>query len=203
MSFTFRPVDPLTDAPLLHSWVSRPYARFWGMVSSTVQDVVEEYSRIAASGHHQAFLGLDGGVPAFLMERYQPGESPLADVYEVQPGDIGMHLLVAPPFGEPQPGFTTTVMQSVMSQLFEDPQTERVVVEPDARNHKIHVLNERVGFRPERVVILPALPAPEGSPAETHKEALLSFCTRTGFLATLTPEPAATEPAYVPAGENR
>ncbi len=58
MSFTFRPVDPLVDAPpLLHSWVSQEYARFWGMVSATGQDVVEEYSRIAESGHHQAFLG--------------------------------------------------------------------------------------------------------------------------------------------------
>jgi len=201
MSFTFRPVDPLADAPLLHSWVSRPYARFWGMLSSTVQDVVEEYSRIVASGHHQAFLGLDDGVPAFLMERYQPGESPLAGVYDVQPGDIGMHLLVAPPEGDPQAGFTTAVMQSVMAYLFEDPSTERVVVEPDARNHKIHVLNERVGFRPERVVTLPALPAPEGSPAETHKEALLSFCARADFLATLTPvlATATTEPA----GESR
>lgn len=187
MSFTFRPVDPAADAAVLHSWVSQPYARFWGMLSSTVEDVVEEYSTIAASGHHQAFLGLDDGVPAFLMERYQPGQSPLADVYEVQPGDIGMHLLVAPPAGDPQPGYTTAIMQSVMAQLFEDPQTERVVVEPDARNHKIHVLNERVGFRPERVVTLPAV-----DPSETHKEALLSFCTRADFLATLTPVLAAT-----------
>ncbi|MGW9413739.1 GNAT family N-acetyltransferase [Arthrobacter cupressi] len=195
MSFTFRPVDPVADAPLLHSWVSRPYARFWGMLSASVDDVVEEYSRIASSGHHQAFLGLDGGEPAFLMEQYQPGESPLADVYEVQPGDTGMHLLVAPPSGEPQPGFTTAVMQSVMTHLFEDPQTERVVVEPDARNHKIHVLNERVGFRPERVVTLPAV-----EPMETHKEALLSFCTRADFLATLTPVLAS---ATDPAGESR
>jgi len=203
MSFTFRPVDPVADALLLHSWVSRPYARFWGMLSSTVQEVVEEYSRIAESGHHQAFLGLDGGVPAFLMERYQPGESPLAVVYEVQSGDVGMHLLVAPPDGDPQPGFTTAVMQAVMATLFEDPQVERVVVEPDARNHKIHVLNERVGFRPGRVVTLPALPAPENSPAETHKEALLSFCTRADFLATLTPVLAADRPDSKTAGESR
>ncbi len=68
----------------------------------------------------------------------------MADVYEVQRGDVGMHLLVAPPNGEPQPGFTTAVMQSVMTELFDDPATRRVVVEPDARNHKIHVLNEKV-----------------------------------------------------------
>lgn len=182
MSFTFRPVDPVADAPVLHSWVSQEYARFWGMVSSTKQDVVEEYSRIAATDHHQAFLGLDDGVPTFLMERYLPESSPLADVYEVRPGDVGMHLLVSPPNGDPQPGYTTAVMQEVMTELFANPATQRVVVEPDARNHKIHVLNEKVGFRPHGVVTLPAV-----DPAEDHKKALLSFCTREDFLATLTP----------------
>ncbi|WP_416403598.1 GNAT family N-acetyltransferase [Arthrobacter sp. LFS091] len=187
MSFTFRPVDPVADAPVLHSWVSQEYARFWGMVSATEQDVVEEYSRIAGSDHHQAFLGLDDGAPAFLMERYRPESSPLADVYEARPGDVGMHLLVSPPSREPQPGYTTAVMQSVMTELFDDPATQRVVVEPDARNHKIHVLNEKVGFRPHGVVTLPAV-----DPAEDHKMGLLSFCTREDFLATLTPILAAT-----------
>lgn len=195
MSFTFRPVHPVADAPVLHSWLSQEYARFWGMVSATELDVVEEYSRIAESGHHHAFLGLDDGVPAFLMERYRPESSPLADVYEVQAGDVGMHLLVSPPSGDPQPGYTTAVMQSVMTELFADPGTQRVVVEPDARNHKIHVLNEKVGFRPHGVVTLPAV-----DPAEDHKQGLLSFCTREDFLATLTPILAA--PAAATRGDS-
>jgi len=44
-------------------------------------------------------------------------------------------------------------------------------VEPDARNSKIHVLNERLGFQPAGVVNLP------------DKEALLSFCARQDYLA--------------------
>ena len=74
------------------------------MQSATVEDVVEEYSRIQSSGHHHALLGLDDGVPAFLMEEYLPSPSPLAGVYAVQPGDIGMHLLVGPPAGPPRTG---------------------------------------------------------------------------------------------------
>ncbi|MEE2570000.1 GNAT family N-acetyltransferase [Pseudarthrobacter sp. J64] len=181
MSFTFRCVDPVQDAPLLHSWVTQPYASFWGMLSATVEDVVEEYSKIQASGHHHALLGLDDGVPAFLTEEYVPEFSPLAAVYAVQPGDRGMHLLVAPPAGGPRSGYTLDVMRAVVARLFDNPETERVVVEPDARNHKIHVLNERVGFQPSAVVTLPAV-----DPSETHKNALLSFCTREDFLATLT-----------------
>jgi hypothetical protein len=41
-----------------------------------------------------------------------------------------------------------------------------VVVEPDVRNAKIQALNERMGFRKQRIVTLP------------DKEAWLSFCTR-------------------------
>lgn len=169
MSFTFRCLDAVHDAPLLHSWVTKPYASFWGMLTATIDDVVEEYSKIQSSGHHHALLGLDGGVPAFLMEEYQPDSSPLAAVYAVQPGDIGMHLLVAPPPGQPRSGYTTAVMTAVLEYLFQKPGIERAVVEPDARNTKIHALNERLGFQPAGVVDLP------------DKQALLSFCTRADF----------------------
>ncbi|MCP8999554.1 acetyltransferase [Pseudarthrobacter sp. RMG13] len=171
MSFTFRCVDAVADAPLLHNWVTQPYASFWGMLSATVDGVVEEYTTIQSSGHHHALLGLDAGVPAFLMEEYLPAASPLAAVYAVQEGDIGMHLLVAPPPEDPQPGYTAAVMDAVLERLFEKPGVERVVVEPDARNSKIHVLNERLGFQPAGVVTLP------------DKEALLSFCTRQDHIA--------------------
>ena len=171
MSFTFRSLDPVADAPLLHSWVTQPYASFWDMLGCTVEDVVRAYSPIQASGHHHALLGLDDGVPAFLMEVYRPESSPLAGVYTVRPGDIGMHLLVAPPAGPPRAGYTTRVMEAVLERLFADPGVGRVVVEPDARNHKIHALNARLGFQPAGEVVLPG------------KTALLSFCTREAFHA--------------------
>ncbi|WP_411375312.1 GNAT family N-acetyltransferase [Arthrobacter sp. MPF02] len=171
MRFTFRCLDAAADAPLLHSWVTQPYASFWGMLSARVEDVVEEYQKIQASGHHHALLGLDGGVPAFLMEEYLPASSPLAGLYPVQPGDVGMHLLVAPPSNGPEAGYTTAVMDAVLGRLFAAPDLERVVVEPDARNTRIHALNERLGFQPAGLVTLP------------DKEALLSFCSRSDYLA--------------------
>ncbi|MFJ5861878.1 GNAT family N-acetyltransferase [Pseudarthrobacter sp. NPDC092439] len=171
MRFTFRCLDAEADAPLLHSWVTQPYASFWGMESASVADVAAEYSAIQASGHHHALLGLDDGVPAFLTEEYLPGSSPLASLYPVHPGDVGMHLLVAPPSSAPKPGYTAGVMDAVLSRLFDRPDVERVVVEPDIRNTRIHALNARFGFRPAGTVALP------------DKEALLSFCTRTDFHA--------------------
>ena len=71
MSFTFRAVDPVADAPVLHSWVSQEYARFWGMVSATEQDVVEEYSKIAASGHHHDLSATVFCFSCHLTDAYQ------------------------------------------------------------------------------------------------------------------------------------
>ncbi len=51
-------------------------------------------------------------------------------------------------------------MEAVLDRLFADPGVERVVVEPDARNHKIHVLNARLGFQPAGEVALPGQDRP-------------------------------------------
>lgn len=170
MTFTFRPLDPLKDAELLHGWVTHPKAAFWMMQDARLQDVEREYMRIAAHEHHHAYLGLLGGEPAFLMEQYDPRYVELVGLYEPQPGDVGMHFLT-PATDTPVHGFTRSVITAVMARLFEDPAVRRVVVEPDVANKAVHALNEAVGFVPEREIQKP------------EKKALLSFCTREQFFA--------------------
>ncbi|MFD7434254.1 GNAT family N-acetyltransferase [Streptomyces sp. NPDC059861] len=168
--FTVRPLDPLKDAELLHSWVTHPKAAFWMMQDAKLQDVEREYMRIAAHEHHHAHLGLHDGAPAFLMERYDPRHVELVGLYDPEPGDVGMHFLVAPT-DRPVHGFTRAVITAVMEELFADPGTRRVVVEPDVSNEAVHALNEAVGFVPAREIDKP------------EKRALLSFCTREQFVA--------------------
>lgn len=165
---TLRPLDPLNDAELLHGWVTHPKASFWMMQDATLPDVEREYMAIAAHEHHDAFIGLHDGVPAFLMERYDPRYVELVGLYEPRPGDVGMHFLTAPSDVR-IPGFTRDVITKVMATLFADPQTQRVVVEPDIDNTAVHALNEAVGFRASEVIQKP------------EKKALLSFCTREQF----------------------
>ncbi|WP_330330581.1 acetyltransferase [Streptomyces sp. NBC_00536] len=169
-TFAVRPLDPFADAELLHGWVTHPKAAFWMMQDASLPDVEREYMRIAAAEHHDAFIGLHDGRPAFLMERYDPSELELVGLYDALPGDVGMHFLVAPS-DRPVHGFTRAVITTVMAALFADPATARVVVEPDVRNTAVHALNAAVGFVPERPVTKP------------EKEALLSFCTRAQFQA--------------------
>ena len=97
--------------------------------------VEKEFARIAADPFHDAFLGLHNGTPAFLMERYDPAHRELVGIHAAEPGDVGMHFLSAPT-DTPVHGFTRAVITTVMEMLFADPDTRRVVVEPDAAQHR-------------------------------------------------------------------
>jgi siderophore synthetase component len=181
--FAFRPVDPDGDAALLQGWLSHPKSAYWLMGDLDVAAVARYNHELAADPMQDAFVGLHDGEPVFLMERYDP-RGLLADVYDVQPGDVGMHFLVAPT-DTPVRGFTRAVITAIMDFLFADPAVARVVVEPDVRNTAVHELNRHVGFVPDRVVRLP------------EKDALLSFCRRPAAAGAgdAGPRAAGTDPA--------
>ncbi|NHN55614.1 acetyltransferase [Calidifontibacter sp. DB0510] len=169
--FAVRTVDPVTDGPLLHEWVTHPKARYWQMREATLSQVRETYGDIVAHPHRTAVLGFVDGLPCFLAERYDPARVELAGRYAALPGDIGMHFLCAPT-QHPRHGFTRSVLSAVLTWLFEDPSVRRVVVEPDVRNLAVQAVNAAVGFRPAARIDLP------------DKQALLSFCTRDQFRPT-------------------
>ena len=170
-TLTLVPLDIDRDASHLHRWVTHPKARFWEMGDATLEDVVVAYRQIGADPHHDAFLGLAAGEPAFLMERYDPAHSELAEHGRWTTGHVGMHVLVAPS-DEPVPGFTRAVFTAVMDFLFSDPAVERVVVEPDVRNDRIAALNAESGFVVHEHVQL------------STKVAALSSCTRDQYYAS-------------------
>ena len=162
---TLESLDLDRDIALLHRWVTHPRSVFWGMQGASVVDVAAEYARIAADRHHHAWLGRADGTPQFLAETYDPTHSELAGLPELTAGDLGMHVLVAPP-DEPRHGFTTEVFRAVMEFCFRDPAVRRVVVEPDVRNDAIATMNAAAGFTVARHVQL------------RDKVAALSFVTR-------------------------
>ncbi|MGH3360531.1 MAG: GNAT family N-acetyltransferase [Nocardioidaceae bacterium] len=163
-----RPLAVPGDIDTLHRWLTTAHARFWDMQDATRDDVRETFQRIVDSDHQDAFLGTCDRSPAFLVERYDPAHDEVGRHYPVRGGDVGMHFLVAPPERR-IPGFTTAVIRAVMDLLFDDPATERVVVEPDVRNTNVHRLNAVVGFEVAGPIDLP------------DKTALLSFCTRSQY----------------------
>lgn len=171
-TMSLRPLAPEQDIALLHDWLGRDYAAYWGMGDYSRAQLADYVGEIQACPHREIALGLWDGRPAFLFEGYLPLHDRLAEHYQVRPGDRGMHLLLAP-CERPVHGFSLEVMRSILAYQFSDPFARRIVVEPDVRNSKVHVLNRRAGFVYQRLLQLP------------EKNACLAFCTRAQFHASL------------------
>jgi len=168
--FELRPIDMENDITLIHNWVNRDYAVYWEMNGFSEEDVKDTYYKIREKA--EVYIGVFNNNVAFLLECYDPKNDIVGDYYETQKGDKGMHILVAPS-EKVIPNFTWTVFTVILDFIFSDAGNKRIVVEPDARNHKIHLLNKRAGFVFQRVLDLP------------HKKAHLEFCTRKDYYKAL------------------
>lgn len=158
---TIRPVDPAADSALIHGWVTQERARFWGMGGASRELVQEIYEDVDRRTTHHAFMVARDGVPVALFQTYDCAEDRVGECYEVQPGDTGVHLLVAPHDAGPEQGFSAGLMTAFIGFLFSDGRTRRVVAEPDARNDKAIARLERTGFTLGPEIELPEIDLPE------------------------------------------
>jgi len=167
------PADPRRDAATLQRWLADPHAAFWGMGDLDVAAVADYVASVVTHRDQDAWLGLVEGVPTFFAETYDPARVLLTDVHDALPGDLGMHVLIAPPSGHPRHGLTDAVFAAVMSWCFDELDAQRVVVEPDVRNAAIRRKNLRAGFTELDVVLV--------AEGESVKSAMLSVCSREQF----------------------
>ncbi|GAB2686697.1 GNAT family N-acetyltransferase [Thalassiella azotivora] len=163
-------VRPRVDGPLVHGWVTQPRARFWQMGDHTPEQVQHVYAFVDALPTHHAYLVSLDGVPVALAQTYRPEHDPVGRCYAVRPGDLGVHLLLAPAEGDPVPGFSALLFTALLAWVLSDPATTRVVVEPDAGNERALRRLRRTGFEAGPLVDLP------------HKRAQLAFLTREAAL---------------------
>ncbi|MFF8729919.1 GNAT family N-acetyltransferase [Streptomyces sp. NPDC015171] len=172
-----RPLDPEGDADLVHSWVSDERAAFWGMTGLGRDQVAEIYAHMATLDTHHAYLVSKDDEPAALLQTYEPSADRVGECYEVRPGDIGVHLLLAPAgAGGPRPGWTSALLSAMAEYTMLVLGRDRIVVDPDVRNRKALARFERQGFRPGPAVVLPEIDLPDVYLPE--KQAQLAFLDR-------------------------
>ncbi|MET9466884.1 GNAT family N-acetyltransferase [Streptomyces sp. NPDC006544] len=180
---TLTPVDPAADSALIHGWVTQERAAFWGMAGADRELVEEIYADVDARTTHHAYLARRDGVPVALFQTYDCAQDRVGECYEVQPGDIGVHLLIGPGSGVAEQGFTAALLTAFMAYVLSDPSVRRVVAEPDARNDKAIARLRRTGFTLGPEVELPEIDLPEVHlPAKRARLLLLDV---SGALPTL------------------
>ncbi|MFE5539219.1 GNAT family N-acetyltransferase [Streptomyces sp. NPDC056492] len=172
---TLTPVDPVADAPLIHSWVTEERARFWGMGGASRELVQEIYEDVDRRTTHHAFLARRDGEPVGLFQTYDCAEDRISECYEVLPGDTGVHLMIGPTRGASERGFSAGVIGAFLSYVLSDGTTRRIVAEPDARNEKAMTRLVRSGFELGPEIELPEIDLPEVYlPAKRARLAFLS-----------------------------
>ncbi|MFG2281172.1 GNAT family N-acetyltransferase [Streptomyces asoensis] len=172
-----RPLDAERDADVVHGWVSEERAAFWGMNGLTRDQVAEVYAHMSGLDTHHAFLAELDGVPVALLQTYEPTEDRVGECYPVEPGDIGVHLLIGPA-GErgTRPGWSAALMGVFAAYVLVGLDRPRVVVDPDVRNEKAIARFFRQGFEPGPLVTLPEIDLPDVHLPE--KRARLAFLRR-------------------------
>ena len=141
MDLTFTPLDPAAHAELLHGWLTTDRARFWGMTAHSPDQVRAYLDSVDASAHEQGWIGARGGEPLVYVETYDPAQLLPDGLLAPEPGDLGLHLLIAQPTGAPEHGLTAAVMGEVVSWCLHERGAARVVVEPDERNRAVLAKN--------------------------------------------------------------
>ncbi|NRA64206.1 MAG: GNAT family N-acetyltransferase [Pseudobacteriovorax sp.] len=153
-SLTIRPYDNSIDSVFLHNWVNRDYAIFWGLQGATLDKVREEYHSLLRRKNYSVFVGEISSHPVFILERYDPNFDEIKELYDYKSGDLGLHLIVAPPGAKSIKNFTTILLNSILDFLFSHSDVNRIIVEPDIRNKKMITLCERLGFQADRIIEL-------------------------------------------------
>ncbi|WP_150134027.1 GNAT family N-acetyltransferase [Streptomyces hyaluromycini] len=172
-----RPLDPEGDAAVVHTWVSAERAAFWGMTGLTRPQVTEIYAHMATLDTHHAYLAEKDGTPVGLLQTYEPEADRVSECYDVRPGDIGVHVLLAPPGPEgPRPGWTQALLTAFTAYALRTLDRHRIVVDPDVRNEKAIARFRRQGFELGPAVVLPEIDLPDVHLPEKHAQ--LAFLTR-------------------------
>ncbi|MFR9790353.1 GNAT family N-acetyltransferase [Streptomyces sp. MB22_4] len=164
-----RLLDPAADADVVHAWVSGERAAFWGMNGLTRDQVAEIYAHLATLDTHHAHLVTKDGAPAALFQTYEPAADRVGECYDVRPGDLGVHVLVAPAGAAgPQPGWTSALLSVLATYARTVLGRRRLVVDPDVRNTKAVARFVRQGFVPGEAVVLPEVDLPDVHLPEKH-----------------------------------
>lgn len=172
-----RTLDAKADAEVLHGWVSEERASFWGMNGLTREQVAEIYAHMDTLDTHHAFLLEKDGEPVGLLQTYEPEADRVSECYEAEPGDIGIHLLLAPAGSAgARTGWSSALLTAVTSYVLVGLDRKRVVVDPDVRNEKAVARFLGQGFAAGEKVVLPEIDIPDVFLPEKHAQ--LAFLTR-------------------------
>jgi RimJ/RimL family protein N-acetyltransferase len=186
---SLRPVSMERDIGRLHAWLGSDHVKPYWQLDLPLPAFRDRLAEKLADDHLTPYVGCLDHVPMSYWECYRAADDDLANHYDADPADRGIHLFIGPEeyLGR---GYALSLMRAVVAMQFRHPETERVVAEPDVRNDRaVHVFEE-CGFEPRG----------EFRFDEAEKDALLLVCERDSFESAVFADPTASDPGVTTDG---
>lgn len=158
------------DLGRLHAWLGSEHVKPYWQLDLPLPAFRDRLVSKLSDGHLTPYVGCLDYVPMSYWECYWAAEDDVANHYDAAPTDRGVHLLIGPQeyLGR---GYARPLLRAVVAMQFRDPETDRVIAEPDARNDRAIAVFEDCGFEPRR----------EFRFEEAEKDAVLVVCEREQF----------------------
>lgn len=162
---SFRQVSLERDLERLHAWLNSEHVLPYWQLNDPLPEFREALSEKIEDEHMTPYVGYLDHVPMSYWECYWAADDEIAEYYDAEPADQGIHLLIGPSeyLGH---GYAKPLLQAVTEMQFCHPETDRIVTEPDSRNERVIHVFEQCGFEPRKELELP------------EKDALLMVCER-------------------------
>ncbi|WP_435152404.1 GNAT family N-acetyltransferase [Haladaptatus sp. DFWS20] len=167
-TISFRQAAMERDLGRLHRWLNEPHVLPYWQWNDPLSEFRTKLAEKLVDTHQTLYIGHLDHVPMSYWESYWAVDDDLAEHYDAEPTDQGIHLLIGVPefLGH---GYAEPLLRAMTAFQFRHDETDRVVTEPDVRNEKVIHVFEKCGFEPQREVAL------------EEKDALLMICERERF----------------------
>ncbi|QFU84416.1 GNAT family N-acetyltransferase [Natronorubrum aibiense] len=158
------------DLGRLHAWLGSAHVKPYWQLDLPLPAFSDRLAAKLADDHLTPYIGCLDHVPMSYWECYWAAEDDVANHYDADPTDQGVHLLIGPDeyLGR---GYALPLLRAVVAMQFRHPGTERVIAEPDARNDRVIHVFEQCGFESQA----------EFHFDEAEKDAVLMVCDRNRF----------------------
>lgn len=143
--YAFRLADPDADAAMVAGWMSRPHlAEAWEYAWPTERWHRYLHAQLDGSFSRPFIASADGDDCAYI-ELYRAAKDSIADRYDCDPYDLGIHAGIAD-LGIMNRGIAQYVLPYfVASVLNADPRCRRIMFDPDHRNKRARRFCESSG----------------------------------------------------------
>jgi acetyl CoA:N6-hydroxylysine acetyl transferase len=169
-TISLRQTAPERDLGRLHAWLGSDHVKPYWQLDLPLPAFRDRLTEKLADGHLTPYIGCLDYVPMSYWECYWAADDDVANYYDADPTDQGVHLLIGPEeyLGH---GYALPLMRAVVTMQFRHLETDQIVAEPDARNDRVIHIFEKCGFEPRKEFYFD----------EAGKDALLLICERDRF----------------------